>query len=254
MAETTTFAGTPIWVDLSSSDAAASRDFYAKLFGWEVPVEADPAAGGYAMARAGGRQVAGIGPAQPGAPTAWTVYIGSEDAEATARKVEAAGGKVVAGPFDVMEAGRMAVFQDPHGAFIAVWQPKQMRGADLMNAPGSLAWVELNARGVEAAKEFYREVFGWTEKVSEMGEGTGQYTEFLAEGRSIAGAMEMNPMVPAEVPNYWQVYFGVEDVDGSFRKAVELGGHGLVEPMDYPGGRFAIVQDRQGGVFGLLKV
>ena len=26
----------PAWVDMSSHDAAASRDFYAKVFGWNV--------------------------------------------------------------------------------------------------------------------------------------------------------------------------------------------------------------------------
>ena len=30
-------------------------------------------------------------------------------------------------------------------------------------------------------------------------------------------------MVPAEVPSYWQVYFGVDDVDAAHRKALELG-------------------------------
>ena len=48
MADTT---NKPAWVDLSSSDAAASREFYATLFGWDVEVNPDPLYGGYALAQ-----------------------------------------------------------------------------------------------------------------------------------------------------------------------------------------------------------
>src|SRR5207248_715006 len=202
MAETKTFvANAPVWVDLSSTDAAASRDYYAKLFGWKVELAKDPAAGGYALATIGGKNVAGIGPTQqPNTPSAWMVYIGTRDADATAKKVEAAGGKVIAAPFDVLKSGRMAVFQDPAGAFISAWQPNEMQGADIMNAPGSFSWSELNARGIDKAKSFYKKVFGWGEKQMPMGEGVqGEYTEFKLNDESIAGGMEMNPMVPKEV-------------------------------------------------------
>jgi len=173
MAETKTFVvNAPVWVDLSSTDAAKARDYYAKLFGWKVEVAPDPDAGGYALAKLNGKDVAGIGPAQtPDGPSAWMVYIGTKDADETARNVEAAGGKVIARPFDVLKSGRMAAFQDPTGAFISVWQPREMQGAQLMNVPGSFAWAELNARGVEKAKPFYTKVFGWGEKESDMGEG-----------------------------------------------------------------------------------
>jgi len=123
MADSKTFvANAPAWVDLSSKDAAASRNFYSKLFGWKVEESPDPKAGGYALAKIGDKDVAGIGPVQdPNAPSAWMVYIGTRDAAATGKKVEEAGGKVIAPPFDVMDQGRMAVFQDPSGAFISVW-------------------------------------------------------------------------------------------------------------------------------------
>jgi uncharacterized protein len=256
MAETRTFvAGAPAWVDLSSTDAAAARDYYAKLFGWKVDLAPDPGAGGYALATLQGKNIAGIGGTQdPNGPSAWMVYIGTKDADATAKKVEAAGGKVVAPPFDVLKSGRMAVFQDPAGAFISVWQPNEMQGFDVMNAPDTFAWAELNARGVDQAREFYTKVFGWAIKQSPTGEGQPTYTEFQLQGNSIAGGMEMMPMVPAEVPSYWLVYFGVADVDKAFKKAVDLGARGLAEPMDFPGGRFAVLQDPQGAAFGLLKM
>jgi predicted enzyme related to lactoylglutathione lyase len=255
MADAKTFvANAPAWADLSSTDAAASRDYYSKLFGWKVELAPDPDSGGYALAKLSGKDVAGIGPTQsPQAPSAWNVYIGTRDADAVAKKVQAEGGKVIAPPFDVLKSGRMAVFQDPTGAFISVWQPTDMNGFDVIQKPGAFSWAELSARGIDKAKDFYKSVFGWGEKVSPMGEGQGDYTEFKLGDESIAGAMEMNEMVPKEVPSYWLVYFGVADVDNAHRKAVDLGGKEMVPPQDFPGGRFSILTDPQGASFGLLN-
>src|SRR5439155_12935261 len=76
----TSVANKPAWVDLSSSDAAGSREFYSKLFGWQIEVSPDPQYGGYGMAKIGGKDVAGIGPKMSEqAPTAWMVYIGTTD-------------------------------------------------------------------------------------------------------------------------------------------------------------------------------
>jgi uncharacterized protein len=250
---TVTAVGRPIWVDLTSSDAPASRDFYSKLFGWQVDVNPDPQYGGYGRATLGDRDVAGISPARdPKDPTAWSVYIGTDDADALARRVEAAGGKVTSPPFDVGDQGRMAVFQDPSGAFVAAWQPTRMGGFQTQ-AANSFGWAELNARGVDKAIPFYTQVFGWTTRVSPMGDGQPSYTEFLLEGESIAGAWELNPSMPAGVPSYWQVYFTVADVDAAFQKALTHGAREMLAPQDFPGGRFAIVSDPQGASLGLLK-
>jgi predicted enzyme related to lactoylglutathione lyase len=243
----------PAWVDLSSADAAGSRDFYAKLFGWQVEVNPDPQYGGYGLAKIGGSDAAGIGPKMdPNAPTAWSLYIGAEDIEDLAKRVADNGGTVVMAPFDVGDQGRMAVFQDPAGAFISAWQGTRMGGFQT-DAPNSFSWAELNARGVDRALPFYTAVFGWSTRTSPMGEGQPPYTEFLIGDASIAGAWEMNEMVPAEVPSYWQVYFAVDDVDAAHSKAVELGAREMVAPQDFPGGRFSIVSDPQGASFGLLK-
>src|ERR1035437_1017777 len=243
----------PAWVDLSSSDPGASREFYSKLFGWQVEVNPDPQYGGYALAKVDGKDVAGIGPKMmPEAPTAWMVYIGTNDADALAAKVQAAGGPVIAPPMDVADQGRIAVYQDPSGAFISAWQPMAMGGFGAGGA-NTFGWAELNARGIEKAIPFYAAAFGWASKTDEMGEGQPAYTEFLLGGSRIAGGTEMNPMVPAQVPSYWMVYFNVNDVDGSFRNAIEAGAQEMLAPMDFPGGRFAILSDPQGATFGLLK-
>jgi predicted enzyme related to lactoylglutathione lyase len=250
----TAVAHKPIWIDLASGDAAGSRDFYSKLFGWNVEVYSDPKFGGYAMARIGGKDVAGIGPKQMDeAPTAWTVYIASADAADTAKKAEVAGGKVIMEPMTIGDSGVMAILQDPSGAYLGVWQANKMAGTLVIGKAGAYGWAELNARGVDKAKTFYKKVFGWGEKKSDMADGLA-YTEFLVSGESIAGGMEMNSMVPARVPSYWQVYFTVEDVDKSHQKAVEHGAQEMLAPQDFPGGRFSILTDPQGASFGLLKM
>lgn len=255
MAETrTSVVNKPAWVDLSTPDPAAAREFYGQLFGWKVEVNPDPQYGGYGMAQHEGHDVAGIGPKQPGdqSPAAWSVYIGTADAEGLAKKIEAAGGKIVAPPFDVGDQGRMAVFQDPTGAFISAWQPAAM-GEFHHGGPSQYGWAELNARGIDAALPFYREVFGWTDESMPMGEGGPPYFTFSLGGDQVAGGMEMNPMVPAEVPSYWMPYFIVADLDATFKTAIGAGGTELVAPSDFPGGRFAILQDPQGAAFGLMS-
>ena len=253
MADTATaVANKPAWIDLASSDPAASRAFYAKLFGWDIEVNPDPQYGGYALAKLGGKDVAGIGGTQsPEQPTAWSIYIGTQDVDDLGRRVQAAGGTVVAPAFDVGDQGRMAVFQDPSGAFISGWQTTQMSGFQAEGA-NTFSWAELNARGLDKDLPFYREVFGWTAKSTDS--AAMPYTEFQIDGDRIAGAMEMNPMVPAEVPSYWMAYFGVEDVDRAHRTALDAGAQEMLPPDDFPGGRFSILSDPQGAAFGLLKL
>ena len=249
-----TVVNKPAWVDLSADDAKAEGDYYSKLFGWRVEVNPDPQYGGYGLAKIGDEDAAGIGPKQaPGTPTAWTLYIGTDDVDALAKRVQEAGGTVIAPPFDVGDQGRMAVFQDPVGAFISAWQGTRMGGFQT-DAPNSFSWAELNARGVDKALPFYQQVFGWTLKTSPMGDDQPPYHEFQINGESVAGAWEMNPMVPAGVPSYWQIYFAVDDVDDAFRRALDLGAHEMLAPQDFPGGRFAIASDPQGASFGLLKM
>ena len=251
----TAIANKPVWIDLATTDAGAARDFYSKVFGWKIEVDPDPQYGGYAMGKLGDKQVAGIGPKMsPEQPTVWTLYIGTDNADDLAKKVQAAGGKVVAPPFDVGPQGRMATFQDPSGAFISAWQPRAMNSTLPVGEANTFGWAELNARGVDKALPFYQKLFGWTVKKSDMGPDSPPYNEFQLGGESIAGGQEINKMAPASMPSYWLVYFAVADVDKSFKTATQAGGREMVAPMDFPGGRFAIVSDPQGAAFGLLKM
>jgi uncharacterized protein len=246
--------GTPSWVDVASPDPDASARFYGGLFGWEAaetgPVEET---GGYRMLQRDGRNVAGLGPTQSdGQPAMWTTYVSTDDAEAVTAKVREAGGQVVMEPFDVLGAGRMAVFVDPGGAFISVWQPQTHHGADVVNEANSLCWNELATRDIDQAKAFYRAVFGWEGETNAYGDTS--YTEWKLGGRSIGGMIQMNEQWPADVPPHWMVYFAVEDVDAAAKRVEELGGKIAVPPTDTPAGRFSVVNDPHGAVFSVITL
>ena len=242
----------PAWIDLAAKDAAAERLFYVRLFDWDIEVNPDPQYGGYAIARIDGDDVAGIGPAMsPGQPTAWSLYIGSDDLDGLSKRITDAGGTVVMAPFDVGDQGRMAAYQDPSGAFISAWHGTRMGGFQTQG-PNSFGWAEVNAHGVEKVVPFYQQVFGWAPKTS--GSGRDAYTEFLIDGESTLGATEMRPAFPASVPSHWLIYFTVDDVDAAHKKAIEAGASELVAPMDFSFGRMSIVSDPEGAVFGLLTL
>lgn len=255
MADTkTSVAQAPIWLDLSATDPEKARAFYSKVFGWKIDVNPDPQYGGYATAKIDGKDVAGIGPKQdPSGPSAWMVYVGSSDADDTVKKTKAAGGKVVVEPMQVGPQGRMVVIQDPTGAFLGIWEPGQMKGAGAMRSENTFSWAELNSRGIDKATPFYSKVFGWGVKSNDMGPNNPPYLEFQVGGESVGGGMEMNPMVPKEVPSYWMPYFGAKNVDAAHERATAAGASEMVPPTDFPGGRFSILSDPEGAAFGIMS-
>jgi predicted enzyme related to lactoylglutathione lyase len=244
--------GVPSWIDIGSPDPQGAADFYGALFGWDAP-EGPPETGGYRVAMVGDRAVAGIGVQQNPGPPVWSTYIAVTDADAAAAKVLAAGGQVVVPAMDVLDVGRMAIFTDPQGAFFSVWQAGTHPGAELVNEPGTWSWSELLTTDVEASKGFYRDVFGWTAQTHGAGP-MGAYTEWQVGGRSVGGMMQKPPMLPAEVPPFWAVYFAVADTDAAVARVAELGGSVMMPPMDIEPGRFATVADPSGGVFNVIAL
>ena len=244
--------GTPSWVDLASPDLAASAAFYSSLFGWDA-VDQGEQAGNYHMMEKGGVPVAGAGPIMmEGQPPAWLTYVSVTDADASIAKVKAAGGTVFVEPMDVLDVGRMAVFADPSGAAAAVWQPRLHIGAGLVNEPGALAWNELSTRDLPAATAFYTEVFGWEAEPADM--GGIDYTTWMLEGEQIGGMMAMPADVPAEVPSYWLAYFGTADCDATVAAATAAGAALIAGPIDIPPGRFAVLADPAGAMFGVIAL
>jgi predicted enzyme related to lactoylglutathione lyase len=264
--------GVPCWVDTSQPDPEAAVAFYSGLFGWDFEDAMPPdSPGRYFMARLGGGDVAAVGSQPEGAPpmAVWNTYIWVESADEAVSKVLEAGGRVLMDPFDIMDAGRMAVCTDPEGAAFCVWQAKQHRGARVVNEPGSLNFNGLNTRDVDGAKAFYGSVFGW----ETLGLGGGAemwrlpgYGEFLEQSEpglrkrmTETGAPEgfadvvasLNPIADdqPDVPAHWSVTFAVEDADATAEKAEELGGRVVLPPFDAPWVRMTVIADPQGATF-----
>ena len=273
-------AGVPCWIDTAQPDVDAATDFYRGLFGWDfedgMPADAP---GRYCVARLHGLDVAAVGSQPEGAPPPdpfWSTYVWVDDADASATEVDAAGGTVLAEPFDVLDAGRMAAFADPSGAVFNVWQAGTHRGAQLVNEPGTWNWSDLNARDIESAKAFYGRVFGWETDTVDFGFGFGEanmirrpgYADFLeqiapgvrsrhAEAGAPDGFTEaigwMNRMTrdqfPDDVPPHWNVTFTVDDTDAVADRAAQLGGDVVTPPFDAGPVRMAVVRDPHGAVF-----
>jgi predicted enzyme related to lactoylglutathione lyase len=273
--------GVPCWVDTSQPDPEAARAFYEGLFGWEfedrMPTDAP---GHYFVARLRGRDVAAVGSQPDAGPPmpAWNTYIWVESADDATARVRGAGGSVLVEPFDVLDAGRMAVCSDPSGAVFSVWQARSHRGAQLVNEPGTWNWSDLNTRDLDGAKAFYGSVFGWQADAVDFGEFEGTmvrlpgYAEVLEEldpgvkRRHVEfGAPEcfsdciawMMPMTgeqfPDDVPSHWSVTFAVADADAIAANAVQLGGTVLVPPFDAGVVRIAVLRDPQGAVFSVSR-
>jgi predicted enzyme related to lactoylglutathione lyase len=244
--------GVPNWVDLGTADLEDAKRFYTDLFGWTAHVSPDPEFGGYTIFNLGGLPVAGAGPLfGEGQPTAWSTYIATADSDAIAARVEAAGGKVLVAPFDVLDQGRMAAFLDQAGAPFSVWEPVMMRGAEIFDVPGALTWNELTTRDIEGSKTFYGTVFGWTARDSSV---SGlPYVIWEHGGESIAGMQPMNgPDWPDDLPPHWMVYFAVADCDESAALVLHLGGRVVHPPTSFAMGRYAVVEDPEGGTFSIL--
>src|SRR5215472_13827000 len=245
--------GTPNWVDLQTPNQDAAKAFYSGLFGWTYDDQPMPDGPVYSMAMLGGHTVAAIAPQSPemaaaGVPPMWNTYIAVDSVEEAVGKVEAAGGKVAMAPFDVMDAGRMAFVMDPAGAPVALWQANQHIGATLVNEPGTLSWNELITADPSAIK-FYEQVLGMTTSTMDMGDG--EYTLFEVAGQQVGGSM---PPQMEGMPNFWNVYFAVEDADATAARAKEVGGSVVAEPFDTPVGRMAVIRDPQGAMFSIIKL
>src|SRR4051812_29661137 len=238
-------AGTFSWADLGTSDADGAKVFYGGLLGWEFEDMPIPDSPPYSMATIGGRPGAALyGKRDEQAPPAWPSSGPGEEADAPAARAAELGGTVISEPFDVMEAGRMAVLQDPTGAVFAVWHPRASIGAQLVNEAGAMCLNQLNTSDPDAAQSFYGSLFGWT---FQGVESAGQSYWGITNGERLNGGMMES------TPSNWLAYFTSTDVDVSAAKVADLGGKVIVPPSPVPGGRIAGPSDPPGAGFAPLE-
>lgn len=254
--------GTFCWPELGTTDTKAAFRFYKELFDWGIQETPLPDGSTYAMLKKGGDDAAAMYTlmqemVKQGIPPHWMSYVAVDDVDATAKKIEANGGKVVMGPMDVkpdgkLFIGRMAVAQDPEGATFSIWQAGSHIGATVVNEHGALCWNELYTRQQDAALKFYRAVFDWGAQPMDMGGGPPYQVVTVGE-RPNGGIMAMTPEM--QFPPNWMVYFAVDDCDKRLEKAKAAGATVVHGPFDAPGiGRMATLLDPQGAAFSIIRL
>jgi predicted enzyme related to lactoylglutathione lyase len=240
------------WFNMITPRPAEACEFFGALLGWKF--NAVPDMHGY-IARIGEHEIGGLwdqnGPNTPkGTPAFIGVTVKVESADAACAAVTRLGG-TARPPFDVLDAGRMAVCTDPNGAEFDVWEPRKMRGTDVDNRlHGAPSWFETRTSDVERAARFYAGLFGWKPKV--VTPSGMSYTTFERGGTYVAGMVQCPPEM--KDPPHWATFFNADDVDAAARRAGELGATVHMPPTDIPGiGRFCVLTSPQGVTFQLIK-
>ncbi len=248
--------GSVCWIDVSSTDPAGSRAFYAGLFGWTYRIDPDPGRRHDTTALCTGRPVAGLAgvPVQPGQPATWTLYLASADLTHTAELFAQRGGRVLYGPADVPGQGNVLIGAEPTGAVIGFWQPATPWTFHT-TSPGALYWAELNTWHGTRADEFFANLFDYDQQ--QIGDGRDvDYTTWSRGEPMMLGRLQMNeewalPGVAAR----WMLYFAVDPrtgTDAAADRVLDLGGRVAIDPYDTELGRIARVADPSGAGFALI--
>jgi hypothetical protein len=250
--------GTFCWPELATTDQNAARKFYGELFGWthnDTPIGPDEV---YTIFQKKGHDSAALANQQKeekaaGVPPHWNAYVSVANVDQSAELAKKLGGKVVAGPFDAMEHGRLAFIQDPTGAMFALWQAKNHIGIGIAGETGALTWTELMTPDTTKATTFYTQLLGWKAEPMPMEQG-GTYTVFTRpDGTRVAGMMA-TPDNAKGMPPMWTSYFQADNAAATVEQAKKLGGKALVPATPIPNvGTFAVLADPQGAAFGILQ-
>ncbi|WP_307437049.1 VOC family protein [Labrys monachus] len=248
-------AGTFVWYELMTSDMKAAEAFYRDVIGWDAADSGLPGMS-YTLFSANGTPVCGLTTVQAdaaamGARPGWIGYVGADDVDATAARIEELGGKVLRAPDDIPGIGRFAVAADPHGAVFCLFKGQGEGPAmPAMGTPGHFGWRELHAGDGPAAFDFYAELFGWTKGAAmDMGP-MGVYQIFGRNGVDLGGIMTKAPHIPMP---FWLYYVHVADIDAAGARVAAKGGQVVFGPQEVPGGLWILqCRDPQGEMFALV--
>jgi predicted enzyme related to lactoylglutathione lyase len=247
-----------VWHELRTTDAKGAEDFYTHVVGWQAKSSGDPGGIPYKLLSVGDLSTAGLMQLTPdmlagGMKPAWVGFIGVDDVDAYAKRVEQAGGKLHFPPLDIPTIGRFASVEDPQGATFLLFKgsldfapPRPPAGS-----PGTVGWNELSANDEKSAWTFYSEIFGWTlDSTMDMGPD-GTY-RIIKNGGAPMGAMMTRDPKKSPAP-FWLYYFNVEDIDAAVTRIKEKKGQVLMGPHQVPGDLWIVLgHDPQGAIFSLV--
>jgi len=247
-----------VWHELRTTDAKGAEDFYTHVIGWKAKDSGDPAGIPYKLFSTGGLDTAGLLQLTPsmlegGMRPAWVGFIGVDDVDAYAKRLEQGGGKLHCAPQDIPTVGRFASVEDAQGATFLLFKgtlnyapPRPPAGS-----PGIVGWNELSANDGSSAWSFYSALFGWEEdSTMDMGP-LGTYRIFNSGGAPVGGMMTRDPS-KSPLP-FWLYYFNVEDIDAATTRVGEKNGQVLMGPHQVPGDLWIVLgMDPQGAAFALV--
>jgi len=238
-----------VWFECVTRDARKAQAFYGEVLGWKV--QAFPMGDfTYEMIDAGGTTIGGYAaPSDPKTRPHWISVLSVDDVDATAKKVTAAGGKVLDPPADMPTVGRLATVADPEGATFKIYRATDGDTPDTPWSQGQFYWNELYVSDAKKAVAFYEKVFGYTDKPMDMGP-VGIYHVLASSGADRAGVFTAPPGVAAA----WVPYVAVDDCDATVARARKLGATIQQEPSDIPGiGRWAMFADTTGATLAVIN-
>ncbi|MFZ0213249.1 MAG: VOC family protein [Candidatus Acidiferrales bacterium] len=245
------------WIELATTDQAAAKKFYGELFGWATDDSPMGPGDFYTTFKIDGREAAAAYTLRTeqraqGIPPHWNLYVAVENADDDAKRAAELGGKILAAPFDVFDAGRMAVMQDPTGASFSIWQAAKSIGTRITGVPGTLCVADLMTPDQEAASHFYEKLFGW--KIGKEDEEPVHRYYHLFNGEEFIGGIPPASFRDPSVPPHWQIYILVADCAAASAHAKKLGAEIFLPPMDIEGiGWISVMADPQGAVFAVFQ-
>ncbi|OHD09467.1 VOC family protein [Sphingopyxis sp. RIFCSPHIGHO2_12_FULL_65_19] len=251
-----------IWYELMTPDPAGAARFYGAVVGWTIAADRDPAAGDmdYRMiGRSDGGNAGGVlaltaDMIAGGARPVWLGYLHVDDVDAAIAAITADGGAVQMPAMD-LPVGRIAMVTDPQGAPFYIMDPIPPEGggeSDVfsMTEPQRVRWNELATSDPDAAIAFYKKHFGWGQD-GEMPMGELGAYRFIQRGGDMIGAVM--PLMEGYPAPIWSYYIGVDDIDRARAAVAANGGTITNEPMEIPGGEYAMnAIDPQGAPVGFV--
>ena len=121
-------ANIPIHFEIPADAPAALGDFYTKVFGWQIEKTDNPE---YWIIRTGpgeaamnGGMMSRVSSEQQGV----LLYIGVDSVDSFVDKVKANGGRIVMEKKTVPGMGWFALFADPQGTVLGLWQEDSSAG------------------------------------------------------------------------------------------------------------------------------
>lgn len=119
---------------------------------------------------------------------------------------------------------------------------------------GTFSWVDLMAKDIAKAKEFYGSLFDWTPEHRDT-QGGPPYIMFTHNGDDVAGLGQMpEAMQQQGVPGVWSSYVTVADLEETVGRVEEHGGKIAMPPMQvFDAGHMAMITDREGAALSLWQ-